>query len=220
MNNGYLDLSFSEAVDRTSIDRRLIQLQSTTSGNAIVYNLTGSVTSSPLSATTIRLTLDANDLEALQLEENLCTTPANCHIRLLNGAVADYSGNTVSDSVAQAQSIADLERVTIESVELDMDAGTLTFNFSASVDASATNPGRITIATNDDGDNGLALSTTTAVSANNGFTVVLTLTLADMNTLRANSAIATSTGNTVILTQGQAFTDLIARPVVAVTSNS
>ena len=100
MNNGYLDLSFSEAVDRTSIDRRLIQLQSTTSGNAIVYNLTGSVTSSPLSATTIRLTLDANDLEALQLEENLCTTPANCHIRLLNGAVADYSGNTVSDSVA------------------------------------------------------------------------------------------------------------------------
>ena len=142
MNDGSIILSFSEAMNVTSLTATGFTLRSVVSAAESNYTLTGGVVESTSSNTIVRLNLTATDLNAIKTLEGLATDGNNAFLTMLAGAATDMTGNAAVATTSPLQAIVfseDEQAASFTGFNLNMSSGVLELTFSETMDATIFN---------------------------------------------------------------------------------
>ena len=158
LNSGQITLSFDETIDRDSLNSALITLASSHRGvsGANSYNYTLQVTNvvSTVDGTVLVFSVATEELNAIKLNNNLCTLQQNCYIQYQIGMVRDMAGNVIEASATEAPAyyrdyaqnlVQDETAPTIQNFTLNMNAGRLVMTFDESVAWMSLRPQHLTL---------------------------------------------------------------------------
>ena len=154
MNNGRLTVTFTDAIEATSIDVTGLHLQdgltATTLGN--VYPLTGSSGAPSLSPTGTELTvfLSTTDLNNINSIRGLATQANNTFLTIDPSAASDISNNRVvgidnGAALNVAVFVPDTTPPQLNQFALDLDRGVATLGFTEFVDPLSFDPAFVTV---------------------------------------------------------------------------
>ena len=218
LNIGYLYLSFSEAVDASSLYVTLITLQNSPSPNPTAnYTLTGgTVVSTGL--TWVRLLLTIDDANELRRSQNLATSVEDTYLYLDANTIADYSGNGVAPTIIMAaEFISDVPPQAVSFPVFDLDTGVFTISFSEQLNSSSIDvsqfmlfSGCSSVATEMYSLTGGAVGVSSSSS-----TLNISLTFADLNEVKLLQNLCTSATNCIPAFTSQFGSDLTGNPIVA-----
>ena len=219
---GVATLNFDEVVDVRTFQASAITLQNAASTGAgtLTRTLTGGNTSVTDAAKSFDLTLTAGDLNFLKQNTNFATQTSNSFLTLTSSLVKDMAGNDVNaKSGLQASSHdRDVTNPTLQSTELDLDSGVVTLVFDEVINASSVLTSGLTIqnATSVPAAPSDSLTLTGGtVSTTSSTRITVTLTTADLNALKANTNLGTSTANTFVSLALDAVKDMEENGIVA-----
>ena len=219
LNTGRVVMVFSEQVDSpdVSIPNNLV-FQETATGGAI-YTLTtttcGTCTTfdNSTNQTTISFRLSTDDLNGLKSVENLCTNQSNCFPAhtgaFLRDADGDYLNPYDPADAAIYTSVTftpDSDPPNIDSFVLDLNTNEILLTFDEPIRADTIDLSKLTLTNNAGGDIVLTDST---IDPSTGLALEVTLALGsnDITALKTNSTIGTSTTDTNITADANAFSD-------------
>ena len=155
LNTGTFALYFNETVNTSSLVLEYITFQSEENASEIVnfnvevQTLNGGKTVST-DEPTLNVTFTFDDLNAIK-RKMLCSSPTNCYITFPNDTVLDMSSNMIREidntsAMLVDTFIYDTTRPTLVNfVEFDLNAGTLTLQFSETVDITTLNFNALTL---------------------------------------------------------------------------
>ena len=196
MNEGLLDLTFSEPVQSSSIDFTTITLQSSanssTHDSLLYYTLTnGTVLST--NGLVIMTELDFIDFVNIQSRPMEATFNGNTYISLANGTALDIVLNPSSNiSIEDAMLIEvdgyrrDETSPVLDTFSVNVDVGVISLTFSEAINASTVNPLNFIIQREQDDRNlqpDIRL-TGSSVSIDNWYIINLTLTFDLLNSIK------------------------------------
>ena len=226
MNIGQIVLTFDDVIDVSSarLIRRTITVQDAETSTSF-YELTGGDVLSN-DSTTVVISITNTDLLALKANLNVATQTVNSYLTIEAEAFRDLRGADIipitdSNAIMTENFTADSTPPMLDSFDFDLDAGQLIMSFDEPIDVNSFVFDRMIIqdvATND--TMGIALqggSTNTAA-----FQTLITffLTRADLNAIKADTNIATSTLNTYLRLVSGAVNDTAGNPVAATGNES
>ena len=207
LNDRVLVLSFSEAVNISTLNVQAIQLQQ--NGDIAIaqsnyYSLTGytSVTYVNTDKSSISISLTPEDYLAIELglfgEDSSST-----FVAISNGSVLDIQGNPLigipETSGYQASVVViDTKAPSLVSFSLDMDTGVLLLTFSQAIKADTALPQYIQLQSSMDGTTVTYSLTGGEISLQDGFNTSISLTDSDLNNLKSLPTIASEKNNTYI----------------------
>ena len=210
-----LTMTFSETVDASTVDVTQLTLQSSGSGAAESFTLTGG-TASVDDSTVMSVDVTHDDLNAIKALTQLATLSTNTYLSIGSGLIADMNGNAVvaiapTSGLVVTTFVADVTAPELVAFDLDMDSGVMTLSFSETVLASSLAPIRFTL------DNAACATASYTLTGGTTSTVdsdVLTiaLTIADLNNIKYETSLATATGNTYVSVTAQGVHDMAAVP--------
>ena len=241
LDNGEVALDFSDTVSTTTVNQGEVLLQGASVLESTVFNGSANVTvtaaslrvsgaqvSQRVDKTAIVITLSDDQLNAIKVDRDLCSSPANCFVSLSNSTVADIAGNdvhTVHPHIAQQVSLLtnDTTSPRLTRWNLNMNESILEIVFSESVDLATVDATGITIqnianATGTQTESvtlsgGMALGT-------NGITLRLRLTPFDTNSLKSLDNLATSRHNSYIALNNDIIHDMSGNLVSSIATSS
>ena len=224
LNHGAFTLAFSEPVDGSSADFTDIQLwDQTVTPTSTLTLMPGLAVSSDIQ---VEFQLTVADLNLIKSQSNLCTSAANCWIRLLSFFIYDFGRNPFLHSNLDVGATSSLHqplvfvpdstppRLTLFSV--DINNGSLFLSFSEVIDDSTFMPQDITLLSSPGGSTSLELSSGTSVNRIGATQVIFfSFTQSDLNmikslplyTSRANSFLSLVTP-TLMDTSGNLATNI------------
>ena len=229
LNTGVLTLSFSETVRSSTLNATelVIQQSEMLVSGVQSYRLEGGdVLTSNNASLQLRLTND--DLNVVKEMIHLATAMSrnNTHISFSNRLIADMFGNLVtarSDAAAlpvrsftQDRSVARLQAFV-----LDLNADTLTLNFSETVSVSTLRVTDITLQDRNASDNETSswtLLAGTTLSMNSS-QIVIDLDKVDVDEIKRLTNLGTSTFNTYIVLKNTTIRDMTGNYLQAITSD-
>jgi hypothetical protein len=207
LNAGTLSISFSETVDLRTIDYTALKIQGRNGEGPIA--LTGGSIDPTDASTSVTITLTDADLNALKFSEAIATEVSTTRISF-DEFISDMSGNNIA-AVANLNATevnsytADNTAPTAEGFNLQLSAGVLVVTFSESVFTSSLNVSRFIIQ-DSDGANSYRLTSEDA-SQVSSLIIAVALNDDDLNALKLATSLATSTSNTYLRADANAFTD-------------
>ncbi|KAL5489583.1 hypothetical protein EMCRGX_G018693 [Ephydatia muelleri] len=214
LNASQLILTFSKSVNVTTLDVTKVTFnnQSGTQGIPLTSN---SFTNSPNGKVVI-INIGQGDFNVLVAGNKTCTSVSNCFVSFAAGAIADTYGNLVQYLAGQqiANYTPDAVRPQLRNFTFDVNAGMLTLTFSETVNLLSIRPDTISLI------DSLALQNPvmnlSAITPATSYLAVvrLTLTLQDLNAVKANTLIGTSLSNTIISIVSATISDMRGNPVV------
>ncbi|XP_062518522.1 uncharacterized protein LOC134193700 [Corticium candelabrum] len=194
-----LTLRFNETVNGDSVNMTQVTLHSNEASAIAEYTFTnGTVTSGHSTDLVIRLT--TVDVNAVKAERSLATRRNNTFLSLTRFGLTDMNANRISAlSPTAAYSVCafthDSKEPELVDFDLDMDANTMTLRFSESVNVASLDMTRVTL-----GNGGSTQYTFTGGSSlsDNGPTVVVNLTVVDLNEIKDLTALAVDASTTYL----------------------
>ena len=137
LNAGEVVLVFSETIDKASVHLSALTIQSSSSGAMSIQEL-DSPTLLPSNDSVISVQLSLEDINDIKLNNDLCTKADNCWVRIYPGFIADVSGNVfpAENTFFRFNFISDSSPPEVKFLSLDLNIGSLVFNFSEPVNAS------------------------------------------------------------------------------------
>ena len=153
LDDGSLRLTFSEAVNSTTLNATVITIQGAQNQSAVrpdyIRTLVGGSTSSP-NGLTVVVWLTAEDQNYIKSIDSLATFINDTYLSLEMGVVRDTSGNPASaisaeDALQASSVIADQSAPVLTGFTLDMNAAILEVTFSEVVRISTVNATRATV---------------------------------------------------------------------------
>ena len=221
VDNGLLNLTFSEAVNGSTLNPAGLYLQGAVDSNTFSLQLAGSTVETVIVSEEISVTVSAQVLDTLKVLPQLASSPSTTFLTLdaASTGLSDIANNLVADvpssnAIRVTTYIADMVPPTLTSFSVNMDGGSVDFVFNEGVDINVTIPTRITF-TNADGSSSYTL---TAGSSNQLFAPSFTweLTTEDHNQLKARTDLATDITNTFLTLQQGAFSDAAGNPIAPI----
>lgn len=219
MSNGDLTLWFTETMNASTVNVSGFILMSARGGQAATYQLQDA-TVSPFNSATILLRLGTDDLNAIKTIPSIATTDSNIFLAVRSTAVEDMAGNAVTEiNATQALDatgfVEDSVEAAISRIDLDIDAGTLTFSFTEAMNASSLNISTITIQnTAASSSQNYTLTNVSRTNSSDGTTIVIDIGTSDLDKIKALSELAT------VPSSRDAFVDLIASTILDMQGNS
>ena len=222
MRDGNVVLVFSETVDVSTVTINEFALQaSATSATPSVA--CGGALSSAVDSTQITITLSAAVLNEIKRQSALATSTNTTFLSMGSSAINDMAGVAVTAIGSGAAKpvnnfTADTVGPTVTGVELDMRLLELTLNFSETVNASSLDVTEIVIqnATRRIASESVRLSTSATASAD-GLQIVIELSVADANSIKAAGALATvSTADAYVTLSNATISDMNRVVVVSI----
>ena len=228
-------LTFSEVVNATSIDVTQITLQGMfdSSGLEDRYTLSvgvnGSVTSQ-IDSTEITVHLGPDDLNEIKRLTNLATSRGNSFLVLTSDTIRDMNGNRVEprvDGVSTLQATLFNEDQTSPSLaafNIDLNEGTLTLEFSETVNAASLDVIQITLQSERLGS-GLFVQDYTltassqSLSADNT-TIVIDISRQDLNSIKFRTELAQDVQSTHLSLTASTIRDMNSNLVVPIPSSN
>ena len=207
LNDRLLILSFSEAVNISSLNVRNIQIQLNADiaiAQSNYYSLTGytSVTYVNADKSSISISLVPADYLAIELgvfgEESGST-----FVAISNGSILDIQGNPLigvpETSGYQASAVViDTNAPYLERYSLDMDTGVLQLTFSQAIKADTALPQYLQLQSSMDGSAGTYLLTGGEINLEDGFNISIRITDTDLNNLKSLPNVASEKTNTYL----------------------
>ena len=227
-NVGVLTLTFSETVNATSINVTGLSLQSSSTSNLDSVPLTGGVASN-ISSYIITITLLSSDLNLIKSHAGLATSVNNTYITSTSLLVSDMFTNPLipiitANALEAYLVVADRTSPTLKAYDLDMNAGTITFFFSESVNASTFDPTQLTLqnaqtATAYTMNYTLTgFSNQSLVSTVAGTIIAFQISTTDINNIKMMVAMATSQNTTYLSLTSGFIQDQSGNPIVNVST--
>ncbi|XP_065886866.1 uncharacterized protein [Dysidea avara] len=219
-----LTLFFSETVNVTSLNISGITLVSSREDDSQYYFLQSSYTVDN-DTDIVTIILDITDFNEIKKLTGLATTENNTYISIENFTIADVFSNLVEAiSFADAQLVTnytkDVTSPELYAYHLDMNAVTLTLEFTETVNISSLDVTAITFVNSND-TMSIPISYTLMNSGSlseNGPEIVINFTSLDENNLKRVENLATSLSNTFVLISDSLIEDMDGNPVRNVTA--
>ena len=226
MNSGRLGLTFSEAVQASTLDTTNLTLQHiANSVNAAQrYTMTSTGTVSTANSNIVTVDLSIGDLNGVKTIDVLAKSSVSTFLSLTAGFVSDMSGVAIAaipTTTAQAVTTytGDTVSPTLNSFTLNLDSNPalLALTFSEPIKASSLSPTQITLvgARSTTADSHKLTGGTTSTA--NGVTQTVSLTASDLFAIQALSSLATSNANTYLSVTSAAAQDMFGLSLVAIT---
>ena len=226
-------LTFSEVVNASSIDVTQITLQGAfdSSGLADMRTLTvgvnGSVTSQ-IDSTEITVYLGPDDLNEIKRLTNLATSRSNAFLVLTSDTVRDMNNNRVLPKVDSVNALqvtlftADSISPSLAAFNLDLNADTLTLEFSETVNAASLNVTHITLQSEQSGIFGqnYTFTTTSQSSSADNTTIIIDISRQDSNAIKFLTELAQDVQSTYVSLTAVAIQDMNFNPVVPIPSSN
>ena len=226
-------LTFSEVVNATSIDVTQITLQGAfdSSGLADTRTLTvginGSVTSQ-IDSTEITVYLGPDDLNEIKRLTNLATSRSNTFLVSTSDTIQDMNKNQVLPKVDGINALqvtlftADSISPSLAAFNLDLNADTLTLEFSETVNAASLNVTQITLQSEQSGVFGqnYTLTTTSQSSSADNTTIIIDISRRDSNTIKFLTELAQDIPSTYLSLTAMAIRDMNFNSVVPIPSSN
>ena len=207
LNSRVLVLSFSEAVNISSLSVQDIQIQLNEDiavAQSHYYSLTGysSVTYVNTDKSSVSISLVPADYLAIELgvfgEDSSST-----FVSISNGSILDIQGNPLigvhETSGYQASAVViDTKAPSLERFSLDMDTGVLQLTFSQAIKADSALPQYLQLQSSMDGSADTYSLTAGEISLEDGFNISIRITDTDLNNLKSLPNIASEKNNTYL----------------------
>ena len=211
LNSGFLSLSFSEEVSSTTFDVSRITLQSSSANPEVQFTLTGGELNVSSDNTVIGVRLTLFDL--YELNQRNFDSAERIYLSVSEGLVQDNAGNPStaisSNSALQVSRVVpDTTQPHLTAFDLDMNRGVLLLYFSEIVNISGLDVTGITLQSGRDGT-GFSHTLTTSLGSGPDYAeITVAISENDLNALKSNLTIATSSQNTFISLAAGIVTDL------------
>ena len=206
LNRALLQLTFSETINRNTIDPTGVTIQNS-EGDNITANLTFSAVLLPTrNSAIIDFGITSFDFERLISAENIATNVNNTYLAVERSSFTDTSGNPViairKNNALQASNVTgDMTGPTLLRYDFSLDDGTITFTFSEAINISTLNIDELLIQSSANISDDNVITFMLSGGTSNLLTtqvVELELLLSDLNDLKNMSGIATNSSNTFI----------------------
>lgn len=234
MQTRQLVLSFTEPVNVSSFvctDVVLQTLYSSPISSVTLGNNGGGCTATGSAQNTVvTVAMSTNDVNAIELDSFVCTQRSTCYVQFGSQLVKDMAGNAVTAIGSAAPGkialsfVVDTTAPTLTGYDLDMRLGTLMMHFSKPIADLTLQSARIALQPGVNVSNGAAsplrisLSSGYSVSAGNmnvtadKQTVLLVLSLTDVNNIKAVKTLAKSRESTYMVVGSNMVKDLVSVP--------
>ena len=184
LDDGTLDLTFSETANTSSIMLNLFSIQDTQTNPNVQYTLTDG--SFP-DVNDIKITIDLSgpDLDQIKVL-NVANDESDTYLFIDDNGVADAAGNlAVANTLKASNVIDDQSAPLLDAFELDMDEGVITLSFNEAVDIDTFILNELLLA-EDEGDNtGIRFIPQDSVVDNPGLRdLLITLTNSELNEIK------------------------------------
>ena len=225
MDAGKMRLLFDEPVNKSSLKFELLTLQSTSSGGTKV-TLNGGLAAYVDSdvKTELEISITKEDLKILKLDSSIATRVANSFVAVASGAVLDMNGNMVRvvRALSPVQYVADTTGPLATFFHLDMDEGTLELTFDDVVRRSTLQPDKISLESSPDKSSAeFAYQLTRGGSSSpDGYTILIQLSKADVDEIKHDPQLATSSLNTFISLTAEVIEDVAGNNAVPIVRDS
>ena len=220
MNSRTLTLNFSESAQASSLVVTGFTVQDASTATKS-YTLTNSTTSSG-NGTSIVINLSTADFNGIAAIDGLAKSQSNSYLSMNSGSIQTLLGSNFL-AIANGSAIqvtnytADTTHPTLSSWSLNMNAYTLTLNFSEAVRVSTLSVGALTIQNAATATTSYTLTNSTS-SSSNGTSIVINLSTVDFNAIAENTSLATSISNSFLTLTSSAIQDGFGNNVTAVTT--
>ena len=165
--------------------------------------------------------LNASNLITLKVSDDIATGIDNTVISINTGAITDTAGNNNSMGIIPIDEFnIDNVFTTIGTFTLDMNMGTLYLTFTDIVNTSTFNPVGVRIQDDLFASPGgsYILTESSYTDSDNGYVVAVTLSRQDLNQLKFNTRIATTTSDTWLTLRALTVKDIFLQDIRAVTN--
>ena len=207
IDSGLFTLVFSEPINGSSTNYAQVEFHNSPVDSNASITLTEGFTSED--HIQIDFHMSRQDLNKLKSDPGLCTNRDNCWIRLPSFFVMDIGmnpfihSNYESDVEASFHQpivfIQDLTAPVLEKATMDLNAGTLTLSFSEVIVEATFSPSDVTLLASPSSSLSITLSPISSFSlASSGAETAIQLTNDDLNWIKANLNIFTSTNNSYL----------------------
>lgn len=214
LNIGYLNLSFSEAVDIYSFIPTNITIQNSPNPT-VAYTLTGGVATAGL--TWVRLLLTMNDANHLRQFQDLATSVEDTYLSLSSNTIADYNGNQVAPTtILAAEVVPDRPPEAVSFPVFDLDTGGFSISFSEPMNSSSIQISQFMLFSSCSSNAAETYHLTGGVStSSDSSTLSFILTSADLNEVKVLQNLCTNVSNCIPAFTSHFGSDLSQNPVVA-----
>lgn len=215
MNTGTVMLYFSETVRTSTFNVTALTLQSTSSAGPATQQVTFNSSTQTFSPNNYSLlvNISRNDLNAIKYLLNLAKDANDTFLSIISLAIADMSANRVvailnSSALPVLAYVPDVTGPVLQSFDLDLNVGVLTFHFDETVNVTSMMFNFLTIQASL-----LPLSTNYTlqggyVQGTNSPDVSIVLAVGDLNQIKLNTQLATNVNNTYLTLMEGAVVDM------------
>lgn len=227
MNMGTVRFTFSEPV---SVSVVADQVQFINRADVVnvsqAFTLTenGTLSMGTRTLAVLDLVLSPVDLNSLKVNQQLCTSIANCFMFVLTNFAVDRSGNRIqvnTDGIQVSNYVQDTSAPSISSFQLDLDIGQLTLTFSEPIIQASFNFSQIFLTGTSlpQGGSDIAGSTVTgSVGSDTVFTIMLSVLA--LNRIKISSSLCVNTNTCFVYSLAGGYSDTTGNNVLASTTSS
>ena len=207
IDSGHFTLIFSEPINGSSTNYAQVEFHNSPVDSNTSITLTEGFTSED--HIEINFHMSREDLNQLKSDPVLCTNRDNCWIRLPSFFVTDIGMNPFihaayeSDVEASFHQpiifVPDQTAPVLENATMDLNQGTLTLYFSEVIVGATFSPNDVTLLDSPSSSLSITLSPSSLFStSSNGASAIVRLTTDDLNWVKANMELFTSTSNSYL----------------------
>ncbi len=227
LDTNRLVITFTEPVLASSLVVTNFSLTNGTTENILSLDDSTLVDSTGMAlgeaATVIAFMLGDATLTSIKTDDTIGTSAANTFLEWQANSFEDTSNNTnaTAASISVNNFVSDDSPATLEAFSLDLNIGELILTFTDVVDVASARLDRRTVSLQDRMNaNGFYDITGGIITSTDSNIVTVQLNMVDTLAVKALLDVATSTLNTFITIEAEAFQDLRSVPIIAVTDRN
>ncbi|XP_065888524.1 uncharacterized protein [Dysidea avara] len=218
LNEGLIELNFSETINVSTIDPSKFRLQRSDNDTDAALTLDGNSTVILVNPYQIIIQLTEDDLNRLKQLEDVGTTESNTYLTILSDAGKDFSENVIDSSTLQVTRVLpDVKNPELLSFDLDLNTGLLYLEFSETMNASSLDVTQLLF-------QGVQLYrtgdryylTTSEVQLTNAPRLIVNISMDDLNVLKQLPLVATNPDDTYLVIDTTTVRDMATNPVIAI----
>ena len=216
-----LQLTFSEAVDTSSLNTTLFTLQSDSNETELAYVLTPASRTFDNSGRVFNITLGPVDLNAIKADTALAVDNTTTFLYLDYASIADMAGNPLLAMLSGMQAaifVPDTASPQLRATIVDLNAGIIILEFSETIDPSSFMTQEVTL------QNDISSVTSNLTLSGGDYilfnytTVVVDMTSDDLNLLKKDTTLFTGPGTAYVSISSVGVTDtngnVLSQPAV------
>ena len=212
-NTEILSINFTEIVDLHTLDVTQITIQGSSLSLSSSLTLSGAIISSQRFTTNVQIEFTRYDLNRIKFMAQLAVNDTTTYLSITNAAFTDSNANKNKaipsyNATKAAVYVKDMTAPILETVDLDLNEGIMKLTFDETVDAGSFDASQIQLQSDQAYPATFYMLTAGSSSSTNSPVITVNITDFDLNQIKKDSALATSSANTYITLSNSSVYDM------------